>query len=149
MYGTLQQQAYLAKRVIPMRHFVAEMTEKRALTEAIEKEIPALAEACECDILGGWDADFEKAKDRFLDHLEGHLRVSMAKLSAPVQIAGRNKLINTQLAENRTNPVGGRKAWDEAIEFMTSEFLSLVLQKAVPPPLMSKPQKEANEGNPS
>ena len=144
MYGALKQQAYQAGRTIPMRHFVAEMTEKRALTEKIENKIPALAEACENNILGGTDANSEKAKHRFLDQLDGHLRVSMSELSAPGQIAGRNKMIDAQMAENMKTSVEGRKAWDEAVEFMASEFLKSTLQEAVPPREMSKPQKEGN-----
>lgn len=89
---------------------MAEVTEKQELTEALEEKIPAWAKERSGGgdklnvLLWGPDAIFEKAKERFLDQLEDHLRVSMAKMYAPDQIARRNKSIDWRLSQSMVNP---------------------------------------------
>ena len=120
--GTMRREAYLSKAIVPMRHVVAEMTEKQELTEAIEEMVPALAQACGGKLsvmVTGSDAAFERAKDVFLDQVEHRLRETITKMYAPDQIAKRNKGIDSQIAQNMGNPVG-RKIWVDMMRHMAS-----------------------------
>ena len=106
----------------PVRHSVAQMTEKQELSEAIEEMIPALAQTCGGKlnvILRGSDAAFKKAKDIFLDQMEDHLRACMTKLYAPDQIARRVKSIDSQFSQNMVNP-DSQKAGKDMMSFMAS-----------------------------
>ena len=120
--GAIRQQAYQMNEMMPVRRIVAEMTEKRDLTEAIEEKIPTLAQACGGNlnvIVRGSDAAFKRAKDRFLDQLEDHLRVSMTNLYSPDQIARRNQRIDSYLPQLKPDP-DTRKFWRDLTKLMPS-----------------------------
>ena len=143
--GKMRRQAYLAEE-IPMRHFVADIAEKRDLAEALDEKIPALAQEWQgklSTIVKGSEAAFESAKGRFLDHFEEHLRVSITKLYAPDQIAKRNERVDDQLALNVANP-NSREAWDEATSALASMFegrMAVSRKKSIS-------QKKADGGDP-
>jgi glutathionylspermidine synthase len=108
--------------LVPARHMVAQKIEKQELTKALEEKIPALAREHGGKlnaILRGSDAAFKQAKDRFLDQLEDHLRVSMTKLYAPEQITRRNKEVECQLSQNMADP-DRQKGLDGLMRFMAS-----------------------------
>ena len=112
-FGAIRQRFNQFMAMRPERHIVAEMTEKRELAEAIEEMIPALAQACGGKlnvIVRGSDAAFKEAKDRFLDQLEDHLRVSMTKRYTADQIARRNQRIESYLSQIVADP-DSQKLW--------------------------------------
>jgi glutathionylspermidine synthase len=108
--------------MFPVRYMVAQRVEKEELTKALEENIPVLAQEQGGKlnaILKGSDAAFKQAKDKFLDQLEDHLRILMAKLYTPEQITRRNKEIECQLSENMADP-DRQKQLDGMIRFMVS-----------------------------
>ena len=150
--GEMRRQAYHAER-IPMRHFVADIAEKRDLAEALDEKIPALAQAWQGKlsvIVKGTDASFESAKGRFLDHFEEHLRVFMTKLYAPDQIARRKGRVDYQLALNMTSPYS-RGYWGNAMRFLASMFKNKMKRRVLKRMNRKKStaQERADEGNPS
>ena len=120
VFGTVQYEAFNALMILPRRHIVAQMTERQELCDAIEKRIPALAQACGgklSTILRGSDATFKEAKDKFLDQLDDHLAASVIKLYTPGQIARRNKRVDSQFSKNKGT---SNKRTDAILRFIAS-----------------------------
>ncbi|PMD15108.1 hypothetical protein NA56DRAFT_664241 [Hyaloscypha hepaticicola] len=108
--------------MFPVRCIVVQKIEKEELTKALEEKIPILAREHGGKlnaILRGSDIAFKQAKDRFLDQLEDHLRVSVNKLYALERITRRNKEIECQFSQNMADP-DGQKRLDGMIRFMAS-----------------------------
>lgn len=108
--------------MFPVRHMVVQTIEKQELTKSLEEKIPELAREHGGKlntILRGSDAAFKKARDKFLNQLEDHLRASMSKLYAPEQIMRRDKEVECQLSQNMADPER-QKSLDGLIKFMAS-----------------------------
>jgi glutathionylspermidine synthase len=108
--------------MFPVRYMVAQKMEKEELTKALEEKIPSWAREHGGKlnaILKGSDAAFKQAKDRFLDQLEDHLKVSMAKLYTPEQIMRREREIGCQLSQNMADPER-QKSLEGMMKFMVS-----------------------------
>lgn len=106
-FGYIRNQAYTSYGMFPQRHMIAQTMEKQELTKLLEEKIPLLAREHGGKLnamLAGSDAIFRQAKERFLDMLGNHLKVSLDKLYSPDRIARRNKEIERQLSKNMADP---------------------------------------------
>ena len=124
--GAIRQRAFEIKAMMPVRHVVAQMTEKRELAAAIEELIPPLAQAFGgklSAILMGSDTTSQRAVGIILDQLETHLRVSMTKLYTPDQIAKRNQSIDLHFSQIIAYS-GTQKAWGGLMRSMPTDWYS-------------------------
>lgn len=121
-FGYIRHKVYQSHGMFPVRHMVVQTIEKQELTKSLEEKIPELAREHGGKlntILRGSDAAFKKARDKFLNQLEDHLRASMSKLYAPEQIMRRDKEVECQLSQNMADPER-QKSLDGLIKFMAS-----------------------------
>jgi hypothetical protein len=121
-FGCIRRQVFQSFGMFPARHMVAQKVEKQDLAEALEEKIPVWAQEYGGKlntILRGSDPAFKRAKSRFLDQLEDHIKASMTKLYTPEQIARRNKVVECQLSQNMADP-NRQKGLEGFIRFMAS-----------------------------
>ena len=96
--------------------------EKQELAKALEDKISSWAQEHGGKlnaILIGSDATFKQAKDKFLEQLDGHLKVSMTKLYSPEQILKREKEVDCQLSQNMADPKR-QKSYEGMMKFMAA-----------------------------
>ncbi|ELR04407.1 hypothetical protein GMDG_01483 [Pseudogymnoascus destructans 20631-21] len=108
-FSYIRRKTYESFGMFPVRHMVAHKMEKQELAKALEDKISSWAQEHGGKlnaILIGSDATFKQAKDKFLEQLEDHLKVSMTKLYSPEQILKREKEVDC-CRHLRAKRVGG------------------------------------------